>query len=219
MVGPVQLRTPRLRIGQFHNSLKGLLPDRNLPYFKGLAKPTEDGRGLAFGTPRAASMKTVLWDLRFGLRTMARTPGFTAVAVLTLALGIGANTAILSVVNSVLPAPLPYPDASSLVSVCQKTADGGYNAFSTPNFLAWRDQTKAFEEFAAMRPAAFNLGGSHKPESILGANVSAGIFRLFRVSPILGRTFLAGDDQLSGSHVIVGWGRAAGEELRAPQSC
>jgi len=148
-------------------------------------------------------VSTLLQDLKYGARMLAKNPGFTVVAVLTLALGIGANTAIFSVVNGVLLAPLPYPGASRLVSVYQKTADGNYNAFSTPNFLAWRDQTRSFEEFGALRPAAFTLSGGDKPERIIGADASAGIFRVFGVNPILGRTFLAEEDQPGGNHVVI----------------
>jgi predicted permease len=148
-------------------------------------------------------MTTVLQDSRYAVRMLLRNPGFTIVAVLTLALGIGANTAIFSVVNSVLLAPLPYPGASRLVSVYQKTADGNYNAFSTPNFLAWRDQVRVFEQFGAIRPAAFNLSGGDQPERIIGANVSVGILPLLGVNPILGRMFLDEEDQPAGRSVVI----------------
>src|SRR5579864_8443565 len=148
-------------------------------------------------------MVTLLQDLRYGFRMLGKSRGFTSVAVLTLALGIGANTAIFSVVNSVLLAPLPYPDASQLVSVYQKTADGNYNAFSIPYFLAWRDQANPFEQFAALRPAAFNLAGGDKPERIIGGTVSASLFPLLGVNPILGRTFLAEEDRPGGNQVVV----------------
>jgi len=148
-------------------------------------------------------MGNLVQDLRYGFRMLAKSPGFTVVAVLTLALGIGANSAIFSVVNSVLLAPLPYPGASRLVSVYQKTADGNYNVFSTPNFLAWRDQMRVFEQFAAVRPAAFNLSGGDKPERIIGANVSVGMFPLLGVNPVLGRMFLDQEDQPAGRRVVI----------------
>jgi len=148
-------------------------------------------------------MPTPIQELRYGARMLARSPGFTIVAVLTLALGIGANTAIFSVVNGVLLAPLPYPGASRLISVYQKTADGNYNAFSTPNFLAWRDQVRAFEQFGAIRPAAFSLSGGDQPERLIGANVSAGIFPLLDINPILGRVFLDEEDQPGGRSVVI----------------
>ncbi|HLY63582.1 MAG TPA: ABC transporter permease [Terriglobia bacterium] len=148
-------------------------------------------------------MTTLLQDAQYGLRMLARNPAFSFVAVLTLALGIGANTAIFSVVNAVLLAPLPYPGADRLISVYEKTADGGYNAFSTSYFLAWRDQVKVFDEFAASRPAAFTMSGREKPERIIGANVSASMFPLLGVNPTLGRTFLDEEDRPGGNRVVV----------------
>ena len=146
---------------------------------------------------------TLLKDARYGFRMLARNPAFSFVAVLTLAMGIGANTAIFSVVNALLLAPLPYPGAGRLISVYEKTADGAYNAFSTSYFLAWRDQVRVFEEFAASRPAAFTLSGKDKPERVIGANVSAGMFPLLGVNPTLGRTFLDAEDRPGGNRVVV----------------
>jgi len=156
-----------------------------------------------FVVGRTTEMSMLIQDLRYGIRMLVRSPGFTIVVVLTLALGIGANTAIFSVVNSVLLAPLPYPGASRLISVYQKTADGNYNVFSTPNFLAWRDQVRSFEQFGAVRPAAFNLSGGDRPERIIGANVSVGMLRLLGVNPILGRMFLDEEDQPGGQRVVI----------------
>jgi putative ABC transport system permease protein len=148
-------------------------------------------------------MNTLIQDLKFGLRMLAKNPGFTFVVVLTLALGIGANTAIFSVVNGVLLAPLPYPGAARLISVYQKTGGGNYNVFSTPNFLAWRDQVRAFERFGAIRPAAFNFSGGGQPERLMGADVSVGIFPLLGVNPILGRVFLDEEDRPGGPRVVI----------------
>ena len=148
-------------------------------------------------------MNALFQDLKCGLRVLVKNPGFTAVVVLTLALGIGANTAIFSVVNAVLLSPFPYPGSSKLISVYQKTEDGNYNVFSTPNFLAWRDQVTAFEQFGAIRPAAFNLTGGSQPERLNGANVSVDIFPLLGVNPILGRAFLDEEDRPGGPKVVV----------------
>lgn len=148
-------------------------------------------------------MNALYQDLKYGLRVLVKNPGFTAVVVLTLALGIGANTAIFSVVNGVLLSPFPYPGSSKLISVYQKTGDGNYNVFSTPNFLAWRDQVRAFEQFGAIRPAAFDLTGGSQPERLNGANVSVDIFRLLGVNPILGRAFLDEEDRPGGPKVVV----------------
>src|SRR5690348_7563794 len=156
-------------------------------------------------------MGKVLLDFRYGLRMLARNPAFSFVAVLTLALGIGANTAIFSVVHAVLLSPLPYPDSDRLLSVYEKTADGGYNAFSTSYFLAWHDQVKSFEEFGAYRPAAFTFTGSDKPERIIGVNVTASMFPLLGVNPILGRAFTPDEDRPGRSEE-----RRVGKECRSP---
>ena len=147
-------------------------------------------------------------DIRYGVRMLTKNPGFTLVAVLTLALGIGANTAIFSVVNSVLLAPLPYPDSSRLVSVYQKTADGNYNVFSIPNFLAWKDRAKSFEKFSAQQPTAFNLVGGDKPERIIGGRVTSSLFPLLGVNPMLGRSFLAASAAAGGRDVTTARSRA-----------
>jgi putative ABC transport system permease protein len=105
-------------------------------------------------------------DLRFALRQLGRSLGFAAVAVLTLALGIGANTAIFSAVNSVLLRPLPYPDPGRLVDVYQKTEGGNYNVFSGPNYLAWKDHAQAFQQLAVWTSRPYNLTNDNGPERL-----------------------------------------------------
>ena len=119
---------------------------------------------------------TLRQDLRYAVRQLIRSPGFTAVAVLTLSLGIGANTAIFSVVNAVLLRPLPYPEPSRLVKLEERRANGAPNTVSYPNFLDWR-KDGALGSMALFRPLAFNVGGDDRPERVAGALVSADYFR------------------------------------------
>lgn len=136
-------------------------------------------------------------DLRFALRVLARSPVFTIVAVATLALGIGANTAIFSVVYSVLLRPLPFPDTPSLVSVW----DGGH---SRAEFVGVRDGTRTLESVAAYMPGiGVGLSGVGEPIRLTSAAVSADFFRVLRVQPALGRFFQAGDDAVGGGSLVV----------------
>ena len=117
---------------------------------------------------------TLVWleqlfeDIRFGLRLLRKNPGFTAVAMLTLALGIGANTAVFSVVYAVLLRPLPYKDPSSLIVLNETTPMVGTVSVSYLNFLDWRSQSRTFSEMAAVRGVGFNLAGVTQPENISG---------------------------------------------------
>ena len=142
-------------------------------------------------------------DLRYGLRQLRCSPGFTLIAVLTLAVGIGANTAIFSVVDAVLLSPLPYPDPGRLVDVYQKTQSGSYNVFSSPNFLAWRDHAQAFQQLAVWTGKSYNLADANRPEHISGTPVTANMFSLLGVNPLLGRTFLPQEDLPGGPQVVV----------------
>jgi putative ABC transport system permease protein len=146
-------------------------------------------------------MSTLLQDLRFGLRMLAKNPGFTAVAVLTLALGIGANTAMFSIVNGVLIRPLPYEDSSHLVVLWQRVPHFGTNAFTAPDFLAWRNQT--FMSIAATTEEGFSLGVGTRVEHVAAAPVSGNFFTLLGVRPGVGRTFLPEEDMPNGPRVVV----------------
>jgi len=148
-------------------------------------------------------LETLVQDLRYGLRQLRRGPGFTTVAILTLALGIGANTAIFSVVNAVLLTPLPYPDAGRLVSVYQRTQGGSYNVFSAPNYVAWRDHAQAFQALAVYTLKSYNLASSTEVEQNAGQPATASLFPLLGVNPILGRTFRAEEDLPGGPKVVV----------------
>ena len=139
-------------------------------------------------------MHEFLSDVRYGVRALARRPGFTLVAVLALALGIGANTAIFSVVNTVLLEPLPYNDPGRLVAVRESQVPR-FPVFpvSPGAFLEWQAQSTVFEHLAAIDTAAFNLTGGDEPERLPGALVSAGVFQMLGVPPALGRGFTAAE--------------------------
>src|SRR5215212_2355627 len=120
-------------------------------------------------------MSLFLQDLRYAVRVLLRTPGFSAIALVTLALGIGANTAIFSVVNSVFLRPLPFPESHELVQLVRVFEDGTGNSVSVPKFVFWRDHAGAFDGVAAYESlgGGFNLTGDGRPERISGSRVSA----------------------------------------------
>src|SRR5574340_976592 len=120
-------------------------------------------------------------DLRFALRMIRKNPGFTLIAVLTLALGIGANTAIFSFVDAVLLRPLPYPHPERIVMVWEKPPDGDRNAISTLNFLDWKRQNTVFTAIAAQTGGSVTLTGDGRPVQIQGARVSASYFDVFGI--------------------------------------
>lgn len=139
-----------------------------------------------------------LWhDLRYGARMLFKNKGFAAVAIIALALGIGANTAIFSVVNAVLLRPLPFKDSEQLVALRQTTTQrkGDLDFASYPNFADWRTQSKAFEQLAAFRNTNRTLTGVDQPTRLISAVVSANLFQLLGVAPSLGRAFLPEEDQ------------------------
>ena len=138
-------------------------------------------------------------DLRYGARALARTPGFTALAVITLALGIGANTAIFSVVNSVLLNPLAYHDPERLVTLLHS----GLDPVAPANFEDWRDQSRCFERMGAAEYWTPNLTGTDAPEHINGLRLTQSIFPLLGVAPLMGRTFTANEDQPGAEHEVV----------------
>lgn len=142
-------------------------------------------------------------DLRYGIRLLAKRPGFSAVTVLALALGIGANTAIFSVVNAVLLRPLPFKDPDQLVMLWEKPPRALRNVVSAGNFLDWRDHSQNFEQMTAVTGESFNLSDVSEPEQILVVKASANLFDLLGATPALGRTFLAGEDQGGHDRVVV----------------
>ncbi|MEO8359201.1 MAG: ADOP family duplicated permease [Vicinamibacteria bacterium] len=148
-------------------------------------------------------METLWNDARYGARMLSRTPGFAFVAILTLALGIGANTAIFSVVNALLIKPLALPDSERLVSVGGVDAKGRAQFISYPDFEDLRKQQKLFEGFTAFVPQSANLTGKAEPQRVRAGFVSDNFFSLINVAPMMGRGFNPGDDALSATPVCV----------------
>jgi putative ABC transport system permease protein len=142
-------------------------------------------------------------DVRYGVRTLVRAPAFTIVAVLTLALGIGANSAIFSFVDGVLLKPLPYPNPERLLLIWEKPPGGGNNVVSALNYLDWHAQADAFEQTAASTGGSVTLTGHGEPQQIRAGRVSAGYFNVFGVHAAHGRTFAPDEDQLGREHVVV----------------
>jgi putative ABC transport system permease protein len=134
-------------------------------------------------------------DIRYGLRGLRRNPGFAAVAIITLAMGIGATAAIFSFVNAVLLKPLPYPHPEQIVSVGEKLPDGFSNPISTLNFLDWERQNRCFEYLAALAFDKVTLTGSDRPQEVKVHRVSASYFKVLGVSAALGRTFAASENE------------------------
>lgn len=148
-------------------------------------------------------MITFIQDFRYALRQLRKSPGFTLVAILTLALGIGANSAIFSVVNGVLLRPLPFADADSLVRVFETVPQYGRFSVAPPNFFDWRAQNSTFERIAAYSGSSATFVQDGNPERISGVSVSWDIFELLRVKPALGRGFTPEEDTPGNDGVIV----------------
>src|SRR5256884_5719188 len=141
-------------------------------------------------------MDSLFKDIRYSVRSLLKRPGFTAIAVITLALGIGANTAIFSVVNTLLLRPLPFKEPTRLVQVWEADFKRGQNTMevSYPNFADWRDQNQVFEQIAAYSDKTFNLTDTGEPERIQGEIVSPSLFPLLGIKPVLGRVLLPEED-------------------------
>jgi putative ABC transport system permease protein len=150
-------------------------------------------------------METLLQDLRYGLRMLLKHKGFTTVAVLTLALGIGANTAIFSVVNAVLLRSLPFKEPDRLVQVWGTNLKRGWgrSAVSVRDYVAWRSQANTLKQIAAFRHWTFNLTGEGDAEQIPANYVTGSLFATLNVSPMLGRTFLPAEEQPGANRVVV----------------
>ncbi|MDA2939288.1 ABC transporter permease, partial [Acidobacteria bacterium AH-259-A15] len=148
-------------------------------------------------------MGNLLPDLRYAIRTLGKSPGFTAAVVLTLALGIGANTAIFSVVNAVLLRPLPFQDPDQLVFVYETTRDGSYGGLSYPNLRDWQEQNSLFAAISAWPGQSVNLTGTGEPERVRGRFVSASFSKVVGVEPVMGRSFSAGEDDPGAERVVI----------------
>ena len=143
-------------------------------------------------------------DLRYGARMLRRTPGFTAIVILTLALGIGANTAIFSVIDAILLRPLPFTDAGSLVIVWETNAQTAstHNTVSPPNFLDWESQNRVFSGMSYISDLGRNLTGNGEPEQVIVQYVSVNFFSVLGVSPIIGPGFTP-ENGLEGKDSVV----------------
>jgi putative ABC transport system permease protein len=149
-------------------------------------------------------METLLKDIRYGIRGLLKRPGFTVIALITLALGIGANTAIFSVVNAVLLRPLPFQKPEELVIVWEDATFAGFphNTPAPANYVDWKTQNQSFVDMAASHEDSFNLTGDGEPERVSAYSVTANFFPLLGVQPLLGRSFLQEEDR-PGSHKVV----------------
>jgi putative ABC transport system permease protein len=187
------------------NAARGLSP----------LEPRRQAR-LRFGNFRATHERVLryrsfLWiedgwrDLRFALRSLGRTPGFTTVALLVIAAGIGVNTAVFSVVDAVLLKPLAYPDPQSLVQLVTTSNQGPIPVASVPEYDIWQQQSAIFQQVAAYDwgGAGMNLTGGDHPEQVLGIHVTSGYFALFGAPVVAGRTFTAAEDSPNGGHFAV----------------
>lgn len=148
-------------------------------------------------------METLLKDIRYGIRASLKRPGFSAIVIFTLAVGIGASTAIFTVVNSVMLQRLPYRTADRIVAIQEMNQDGKRIQITAPNFLDWREQNTVFEQLAAIKTLNGNLIFSDQAERIDVAQTSANFFDVFGVGPQLGRLFVQGDEQAGHEPVIV----------------
>ena len=148
-------------------------------------------------------MQTLGQDISYGLRMLLKNPGFTAIAIITLALGIGANTALFSIVNGVLLNPLPFPEPEKLSAVFSRTPEFARSSISYPNFLDWQRQNHSFSALASFRADDLNLTGLGEPERLKTNMVSATFFPILGVKPVAGRIFSEQEDQIGGAPVAL----------------
>src|SRR5215203_5743863 len=150
-------------------------------------------------------MNTLLQDIRFGLRMLLKSPSISIVATIALALGIGANTAIFSVVNAVLLRPLPFPDPDSLVALFETDTQRGQQrgSHSYPNFMDLRAQNSVFQQVSTYRSGDYVMTGRGEPVRLQGSVVTADLFPLLGVAPVLGRTFVPDEDKPSENRVVI----------------
>ncbi|MGH9854404.1 MAG: ABC transporter permease, partial [Blastocatellia bacterium] len=159
---------------------------------------------IVLGTNRRRNMIADLWqDLRYGARMLMKHPGFTAIAVLTLTLGIGANVAIFSIINAVVFRPRPVAQPERLVELYSGDARNPYQSSAYQDFLIFRDQGEVFSGLAAYGIRQFKLGGADEMEQVVGEAVSGNYFDLLGVKAFSGRTFLPEEDQTPGAHPVV----------------
>ncbi len=167
--------------------------------FGGATQTTEECRDVR----GAHALEALRKDLRYGFRTLRKNPGFTCVALITLALAIGANTAIFSVVYGALLRPLPYADPDRLVVLNETHPRIGAVSVSYPNFIDWRAQNHVFSGMALMAGVGHNLSGIAQPETISGQAVSSNLLPLIGVRPLIGRTFDPSEDKPGATPVVM----------------
>jgi predicted permease len=148
-------------------------------------------------------IETFAQDVRYAMRMLRKSPGFAVIAIITLALGIGANTAMFSVVDGVLLNPLPYPHPNQLIEVAEHDPPFNESSISYPNFLDWVRDNHTFQSLAAYRPNSFNLTGAGQPERVKATQVSASFFPLLGVKPAIGRNFTATEDKRGAAPVVM----------------
>ena len=185
------------------NLRKGMTPENArreaLLNFGGIEQAKElcrDERGLPV-------LETAIEDVRFGLRMLRRNPGFAAVIVITLSLGVGATTAIFSVVNPILFEPLPYPHAGRIAAIVETGPDGSRGGGTFAMYRQFAERARSLESIAVFRPWRPALSGADQPRRIEGSRVSAGYFHVLGVSPVVGRDFDADDDRPNGPSVVI----------------
>ena len=139
-------------------------------------------------------------DVRYALRMLVKNPGFTVIAVLTLALRIGANSALFSIVSGVLLNPLPFPDPEQLFAVYSTSPTFEQSSISYPNFLDWREQNRCFAQLGAFRTDDYNLTGAGEPERLHAHMISAEFFPAYGINPVLGRNFRPEEDRPGAGH-------------------
>jgi len=145
----------------------------------------------------------LMQDLRFGVRMIAKSPVFAAVAILTLALGIGANTALFSVVNGVLLNPLPYPEPEQLVTLAESKPNFDSGSISFPNFRDWRKDNRTFSMMGISRSYSYSLTGRGEPEQVDAEFISSDYLVLLGVKPVIGRLFAEGEDEIGASPIVL----------------
>src|SRR6186713_1457255 len=150
-------------------------------------------------------METTLRDIRYALRMLRKSPGFTVTAVLALTLGIASSTVIFSVIDGVLLRPLPYPEADHILYVTQTVRSSGNqrDACAPANYLDWRAQNTVFSEMGVSRGGSGNFTAGDRPERVRLTMASSSYFRVFGVAPLLGRTFQPSDEEPGRANVVV----------------
>src|SRR5882762_5350880 len=149
------------------------------------------------------SLERLMQDLRFGARTLAKSPGFAAVAILTMTLGIGANTALFSVVNGILLNPLPYSNPEQLVTLAESKPNFDSGSISFPHFRDWRKDNRTFSMMGISRSYSYSLSGRGEAEQVSTEFISSDYLAVLGVKPVIGRLFREGEDEIGASPIVL----------------